>query len=303
MEKHKDKLRLVIAFIIICILGASVYLFLHRNEQTTDDAAIDGHNVVISTKVPGYVKALNIGDNQWVKAGDVLLEIDPDDYIIRRDRSKAALAAAKAQVISADATLKKNQSDLNRMKRLTTQARSQEQLELALSQVQTSQAVVDQLQAHVEEAQADLAQAEKDLADTKIIAPMDGFITKRGVERGNYVQPGQQLVSLVGTDIWVVANFKETQLKNIRKGDAVDIEVDAFPHVKITGKVDSIQRGTGAYFSAFPPENATGNYVKIIQRVPVKIVFDNAQDANIHLGLGMSVTPVVHTGSAEQARE
>lgn len=302
MEKHKNKLKLIIAFIITCIVIAAIYLFIHRNEQTTDDAAIDGRNVVISSKVAGYVKSLNISDNQQVKAGDILLEIDPADYIIRRDKSKAALAAAQAQVVSADAAFKKDQSDLNRMKRLSMQARSQEQLEQASSEAQKSQAVIEQLQAHVMEAQADLAQSEKDLADTKIIAPMDGYITKRGVERGNYIQPGQQLASLVGTELWVVANFKETQLKRIKTGDAVDIEVDAFPDKKITGTVDSIQSGTGAYFSAFPPENATGNYVKIVQRVPVKIVFDSPPE-NIHLGLGMSVTPVVHTGSAENKRE
>lgn len=298
MEKHKAKLKLVILAVIICIVTGALYLFIHRNEETTDDAEIDGRNIAVSAKVAGYVKTLNIADNQKVSAGDILLEIDPADYVIRRDRASAALEAAKAQVVSASATLKKNLSDLSRMQRLSNQARSQEQLEQSTSDAKAAQAVVDELQAHVKQAEADLAQAEKDLADTKIISPIDGFITKRGVERGNYVQPGQQLASLVGTELWVVANFKETQLKHIRAGQEVDIKVDAFPDVKLEGKVDSIQLGTGSYFSAFPPENATGNYVKIIQRVPVKIVFNNPPDAKIHLGLGMSVIPVVNTASA-----
>jgi membrane fusion protein (multidrug efflux system) len=301
MEKHKAKLKWVVLFALVCAVAAGVYVFIHRNEESTDDAAIEGRSVAISPKVAGYVKELHINDNQLVKAGDILLQIDPADYIIRRDRAKAALDAAKAQVISANATLKKSKSDLSRMQRLSNQARSQEQLEQVASDAQAAQAVVDQLKAQADQAEADLAQAEKDLADTSIIAPMDGYITKRGVERGNYVQPGQQLASLAGTEIWVVANFKETQLKHIRPGQMVDIAVDAFPDIKLAGKVDSIQLGTGSYFSAFPPENATGNYVKIIQRVPVKIVFNNPPDNNIHLGLGMSVIPVVHTDSAGSA--
>ena len=184
------------------------------------------------------------------------------------------------------------------MQRLTDKARSQEQLDQVTQTEKSAQASSDQVQAQVRQAEAELAQTEKDLADTKILAPMDGTITKRGVERGDYVQPGQQLGSLVGTELWVVANYKETQLRHMHTGDAVDISVDAFPSAKLEGKIDSIQLGTGSYFSAFPPENATGNYVKIIQRVPVKIVFMQTPDPKLHLGLGMSVTPVVHTDSS-----
>ena len=297
MEKHSAKIKIIVAVIVVGLLAAGIYMFIHRNEESTDDAAIDGRTVILSSKVQGYVKKLNINDNQLVKAGDVLLEIDPTDYTIRRDRAKASLDAAKAQVISSEAVLKRTQSNLNRMQRLSDRARSQEQLEQVTSDERAAQASYDQLQALVKQAEADLAQAEKDLSDTKIVAPIDGHITKRGVELGNYVQTAQQLASLVGTEVWVVANFKETQLKYMRTGDLVDIEVDAFPNAKLSGKIDSVQLGTGAYFSVFPPENATGNYVKVIQRVPVKIVFDPAPDAKLHLGLGMSVVPVVHTGT------
>jgi membrane fusion protein (multidrug efflux system) len=303
MSKNKKKFGKIIAVLLAFLLIAVGYIVMHLNEESTDDASIDGRSVMISPKVMGYVKTLNVNDNQAVKAGDTLLEIDPADYVLRRDNAKAALDAAMAQEISAEATFEKTHSDLKRMQRLSQQARSQEQLEQSTADEKAAQASIDQVKAQVRQAESNLAQAEKDLADTKIIAPMDGYITKRGVERGDYVQPGQQLLTLVGKDIWVVANFKETQLKNMHEGNLVDIKIDAFPNVKLKGKIDSIQMGTGVYFSAFPPQNATGNYVKIIQRVPVKITFTEAPDPKLHLGLGMSVVPVVHIGTAEAVHE
>lgn len=339
--------KVLIVFLAV-VIGASAYYFFHRSEISTDDAAIEGHTVVISPKVQGYVKTLNVQDNQLVKAGDVLLEIDPTDYIIRRDRAKAALDAAKAaanashsnletttvsapsnmdaaaaQVAAAQATWEKSLADRQRMESLfSAGACSRQQLDQAIAteksdrsalnklqadlrSARTAPSVIaaaketsDQLQAQVSQAEADLVQAETDLANTKIIAPIDGRITKRSVEIGNYVQAGQQLGSLVGTELWVVANFKETQLERMRPGQTVDVRIDAFPNVKLRGKVDSFQAGTGSRFSLFPAENATGNFVKIVQRVPVKIVFDNPPDDTLHLGPGMSVVPTVYTESA-----
>lgn len=343
MKTPLSKFILVAA--ILCIVGiVGLYLYAHRYEQSTDDAAIDGHTVTISPKVAGYVKTLNIDDNEMVKAGDVLLEIDDEDYVTRRDHAKASLEAAKAaaeaaennlattdvsapsnldaakaQVESAQANWDKATSDLKRMQRLSNEARSQEQLEQAIANekstksaledaeaklrsaetaprvIAQAQANNDQLEAQVRQAEADLAQAEIDLANTKVIAPIDGRITKRSVEKGNYIQPGQALASLVGNDVWVVANFKETQLAHMRPGQPVTIKVDAYPGLILNGKVDSIQSGTGSFFSAFPPENATGNFVKIVQRVPVKITFDQPADASLTLGPGMSVIPTVDT--------
>lgn len=335
-----------IAFIaVVAVLAAGAgYVYVHRFEESTDDAAISGHTVTLSPKVSGYVTTLNVDDNQQVKAGDVLLEIDPADYITKHDHAQAALDAAKAaalagqnnadstnvsapsnldaagaQVAEAQAKWDKAVSDLKRMQRLSNEARSQEQLDLAISTEKATHSSLDDAQAklrsaqtapktmaqaqnnsdnlaaQVKEAEATLAQTEIDLANTKIIAPIDGRITKRSVERGNYVQPGQALATLVGKDLWVTANFKETQLRDMRPGQPVTIEMDAYPNVTLTGKVDSIQSGTGAYFSAFPPENATGNFVKIVQRVPVKILFDQAPDAVLSIGPGMSVIPTVDT--------
>ena len=131
------------------------------------------------------------------------------------------------------------------------------------------------------------------------MAPQDGWITKRNVEQGNYVQAGQSILSIVTPDIWVTANFKESQLDRMRPGQPVDIGIDAYPHLKLTGHVDSIQLGSGSRFTAFPAENATGNFVKIVQRVPVKIAIDHGLDPDLPLPLGVSAVPTVQlAGSA-----
>ena len=342
MKLNAKSMTIIILFLLI-LGGIGTYYYLQRGEVSTDNAAIDGRTVIISPKVQGYVKALHIQDNQLVKSGDILLEIDPTDYIIRRDHAKAALAAAKsaanasgsnletttvsapanvdaaqAQVSSVQASWEKALADRQRMESLLSagacskqqfdQAVATEksaratldQMEAALHSANTAPSVIaaaqdssEQLQAQVKQAESDLAQAENDLANTKIIAPMDGRITKRSVEVGSYVTAGTQLGSLVGAELWVTANFKENQLENIRSGQPVDIRIDAFPNVRLHGKVDSLQAGTGSHFSLFPAENATGNFVKTVQRVPVKIIFDSLPD--LPLGPGMSVEPTVHT--------
>lgn len=154
---------------------------------------------------------------------------------------------------------------------------------------------VTQLEANIKQAETELKQAQQDLENTKITAPADGRITKRSVEVGSYVSRGTQLCSLVTQELWVTANFKESQLRGIRPGDSVDISVDAFPDMHLIGTVDSFQAGTGTYFSLFPVENATGNFVKTTQRVPVKIRLQDLSDKEkALLGPGMSVVPVVH---------
>ncbi|HEU5047420.1 MAG TPA: HlyD family secretion protein [Rickettsiales bacterium] len=341
ITSKQSKLLLIVAVVLIAFGG---YLFLHAGEESTDDATIDAHVVAISPKVAGYVVKSYLEDNKVVKAGDLLLEIDPRDYVIRRDSARAKLGAAEsayaasghnlettrvsapsnleaaqAQVDAAQATWQKAKNDLQRMKKLSNEARSREQLDAAVAAEKTSRSNYEdakarlrsaqtapkvilsaeagraQLAAQVTQAKADLEQAEKDLADTKIYAAQDGRITRRAVEEGDYVQQAQQLGFIVGKQMWVVANFKETQLKNMHPGQPASIHVDAFPSLEIKGKVDSIQAGTGARFSAFPPENATGNFVKIVQRVPVKILFDAPPSSDISLGVGMSVEPTVYT--------
>ena len=147
------------------------------------------------------------------------------------------------------------------------------------------------------EAQTNVASAQLNLSYTKIIAPGDGRVTRKQVEVGDYVQAGQQIMSLVPVEVWVVANFKESQLKNMRPGQPATVEIDALGGRKFRAHVDSIQAGSGAQFSLLPPENATGNFVKVVQRVPVKIVFDEPLPADHTIGPGLSVTPSVQTSS------
>ena len=156
-----------------------------------------------------------------------------------------------------------------------------------------SEAGVETAAAAVQQAEAKLPQAELNLSYTKIIAPVDARVTARTVQPGNYVQPGQTLLAMVPRNVWVTANFKETQLTYMRPGDPVELSVDAYPNQNFKGRVDSLQVGTGARFSLLPPENAVGNYVKVVQRVPVKIVFDEPLPTNLDIAPGMSVVPKV----------
>src|SRR5262249_39316083 len=148
-------------------------------------------------------------------------------------------------------------------------------------------------EANIGQNKAAVRQADLNLSYTKVTAPEAGRVTRRVVERGNYIQPGQSLLAIVPKNIWVIANYKETQLTHMRPGQPVTVEVDAYPQFKFKGHVDSIQHGAGARFSLFPPENATGNYIKVVQRVPVKIVLDDASQSDLALGPGMSVVPKV----------
>ena len=229
----------------------------------------------------------------------------------------AQLEQAKAQLENAKATKARTQADYDRQKALPKAATSQQDVDaaeaalkqaeaqVALADAQVTQnspvtervgetdAAVSQLKGQVEQAQARLDQANLNLSWTVVKAPQDGWITKRNVEKGNYVAPGQQIFSIVATEVWITANFKESQLVNMRPGQHVAIRIDAYPQLRLEGHVDSIQLGSGSKFTAFPPENATGNFIKIVQRVPVKIVIDKGLDPNIPLPLGISVSPKV----------
>jgi len=236
---------------------------------------------------------------------------------VARKNFPARLAAAQANLASAQANLFKAQTDYQRQIRLPHAATTQQEVDTATANLRAAEAQVAQTQAderqaepveqnigqsdslvkqldgQVKQAQAQLAQAELNLGWTVVSAPSDGWVTKRAVERGSYVQQGQQIMSLVEPDVWVTANFKETQLNHMRPGQPVSINVDAYPALKLRGHVDSVQLGSGAKFTAFPPENATGNFVKIVQRVPVKIIIDSGLDPAIPLPLGISVEPTV----------
>ena len=429
--RSTSKRRLLFGVIgIVLLLGTvtGVRYWLHaRLYESTDDAFIEGHATQVSPKVSGYVQKIYITDNQQVKAGELLVEIDPRDYEARLAQARAALAAAtartkaaraglaltrvtagagveqassgveaarsgveqaraaaaaaqgrvnqlsaavdtaqanvaqaQAQVVAAEAEAVRARADVVRYQSLfdkdvvsrqqfdqataaaatanaqleaarrrvaaaeaqvvearAAQGAAADQYRQSLSQITGTQAQagqaagklseansapqqvavrqseVDTTSAEIEQAEAAVRQAEIDLSYTKIYAPEDGRVTRKSVEQGALLQPGQALFVLVPAEMWVVANFKETQLNRMRPGQAVEIRMDAYPGTMFRGHVDSFQTGTGSRFSLLPPENATGNYVKVVQRLPVKIVFDEQSDSEHLIAPGMSAEPEV----------
>ncbi len=240
--------------------------------------------------------------------------------------AEATVRQTKADADAAEATASRTQADFQRMEELRKQNTiSQQEFDAAQAANQSAQANLNAARqkvavdaSKVDEARATLTATEAaitmalaqwkaaqtnivavqlDLSYAKVFAPCDGRVTRKAVEPGNFVQVGQQLMSIVPTNVWVVANFKESQLRNMRTNQPVLVEIDALGGKKIRAHVDSVQAGSGAAFSLLPPENATGNYVKVVQRVPVKIVFDEPLPADRTIGPGLSVTPDVQVRS------
>ncbi|MFA6321695.1 MAG: HlyD family secretion protein [Candidatus Omnitrophota bacterium] len=284
MDAKKKKL---ILFLIVALAVGGVFITAYiingLTSVSTDDAYITGRIHSIAPKIPGTIKTVNIEDNQNVKKGSVLIEIDPIDYELK-------VGEAQANVGIRQATFEQATRDKNRAEALyKDQVFSKERFENATTAYNLSKA---QLKA----ARQQLKIAKRNLEYTKICSPTDGYVTNKAVEEGNQVQPLQPLLAVVALDdIWIVANYKETQLKNVHPGQRVKIKVDTYPGKVFTGKVDSIMAGTGAAFSLFPPENALGNYVKVVQRIPVKIVFDKTTDKDRILRIGMSCIPSIST--------
>lgn len=237
---------------------------------------------------------------------------------IARVQYPAQYAQARAQIASAQANLKQAQAAYERQHAVDVRATSQQNIDVADAQRQTADANVAQARAQlqtaklvpqqirqaaaaveerlqqVRQAEAQVEQAKLNLAWCEVRAPSDGWVTRRNVQYGTFLQAGTTMFSLVTPQVWITANFKESQLDRIRAGDRVKIGVDAYPQLELHGHVDSVQLGSGSRFSAFPAENATGNFVKIVQRVPVKIVIDSGVPRDHSLPLGLSVTPTVY---------
>jgi membrane fusion protein (multidrug efflux system) len=370
--------------VLVGVAGFFLWRYL-SSYQSTDDAQVDAHLYPVSARVSGYVIRVNVDDNEYVKAGTVLVEVDPKDYQVARDKARADLANAEAtarslnitvpitsvstssqlrysasdvanatagivsaekqlavaheQVVQAEANDVKAQDDLKRYRRLVDRQNVSEQTydqALAISRASTAsvaaghaneaaaQQTVAQAKyrltqaeanlrtagtgpqqvastraralsavADVEQKRALLEQAELNLQYTKIVAPVNGEANKTVVV-GMNVQPGQQLLTMVPLDdVWFTANFKETQLKWLRPGQRADVSVDSSGRT-YRAHVDSIGGATGPLFSLLPPENATGNYVKIVQRIPVKIVLERGENRDRQLRPGMSVIPTVY---------
>jgi membrane fusion protein (multidrug efflux system) len=369
------------------VVGALLFWWHSTYYEDTDDAQVNGHLIQISSRIAGQVIKVDVDENQEVKKGDVLVEIDPKDFQVAVQQAEAnvqnaeasyeaarvnvpvininttsalssagadvhgsnaqvaqseqQLDAAKARVVQAQANATKSDADLERYRPLVEKdviskqqfdaavaaadankaalveakanvvaaedavrvakdrvAQSQAQLQFAQTapkQVEIQKAKADQAAAAVAQAQAELDQARLNLSYTKIIAPENGIVTRKSVEINQNVSVGQNMMTLVSLDdLWITANFKETQLEHMRKDQPVVIEVDAYGGRKYDGKISQIGGATGSVLSLFPPENATGNYVKVVQRVPVRIDLTNPQQNSDHLlRPGLSVEPKV----------
>ncbi|MDE8348813.1 MAG: HlyD family secretion protein [Acidocella sp.] len=313
----------VILFLVLASVAAAglVYYLLNRGYETTDDAQIDGNIYQISPRVAGQVVQVLVNDNQHVTQGQVLVQLDPRDEQAALAKAEADQAQAQAQVAVAqanqgqatanitvaDASFLQAKQDYDRYRAINQRAISQQQLDSATATISAAKAKYDYAlqqqvgaQASVTAAEAALTaanvavdNAKLQLSYTSITAPAAGRIAMRTVRAGNVEAAGAGLMALVGDDVWVTANYKETQLSGIHPGEPATITVDAIPGITFKAHVDSIGAGTGAVFSLLPSENATGNYVKVIQRVPVKLVFDDNRAAQFGLAPGLSVLPSI----------
>jgi membrane fusion protein (multidrug efflux system) len=384
--KRMARVKIIAPVVVLLLAAAAALTYYHyAGWESTDDAQIDGYINPISSRVAGYITNVYVDDNQYVKAGTLLAQIDPKDYEVSVASAQATLdndqatadasqvnvpvisvntssqltsaeadvanarsgisaaeqqlAAAQAAVLQAEANSAKAQDDVKRYKQLVDKEEISEQVYVqavqtsngaiaavtaATANVRAAQDAVSQSQSRLAQASASVAtaqtgpqqiriqrsravaasaaaqksktaveQAQLNLGYTRIVAPVDGVVAKRSAQPGQYVSPGQQLMAVVPLDdIWVTANFKETQLQNMRPGNHVEIHVDAYGRT-YSGYVESIAGGTGAVFSLLPPENATGNYVKVVQRLPVRLRLDKGQDPDHRLRPGMSVVPDV----------
>lgn len=325
--------RLVTALVALASLAALAWgvraFLLSRVRVGTDDAQVEGHIIPVLARVGGYVRTVSVGDDQEVRLGQLLTEIDDRDLRAGLARAEADLAvaqsnsgvsgqavaqleAARAGVQQAEADARRADSDLERYRGLAGQdiitpqqldaaeaaaASAKAQVAAAQNRVTAASAQVRGAGGQVASALAARDQAALALSYARITAPSDGVVSEKTVEIGQLVQPGQALLAIVPLrDVWVVANLKETQLQHVRPGQGVEIRADTYPGRVVRGHVGSLSAATGAKFSLLPPDNATGNFVKVVQRVPVKILIDSPFDPARPLRPGMSVRVSIHTG-------
>ncbi len=299
----------VILFAVLALigLGFGIYWWINRDFATTDDAAIDGTICTIAPQIARRVVAVEVTDNQHVTAGQVLVKLDDRDEQVALLHAQATVAQALAQQAQAEAaaeetaaTLTQAEQDYKRFTSINPRATTRQQVDAATAAIHAQQAKLSAAEADMQAAAAALtvAKAQEEsaklqLSYTAITAPIDGHVAMKSVQLGNVVAPGSPMMALVGDEVWVTANYKETQLAGIKPGAKATVTVDAYPGVTFKAHVDSVQYGTGAVFSLLPAQNATGNYIKIVQRVPVKIMFNDSRTGRYLLAPGMSVVPEV----------
>lgn len=315
---RKRSVFLVMGLILLALVGVGVRRWIYGfSHVSTDNAQVDGHIIPILPKVGGFVMEVRVDDNRPVKEGDTLVVLDDRDYKARLSQADADLGVAlasvsnrarvgmaEAQVAQAQANAQKAHADLDRLKPLAEQdIVSKQQLDAAEATARAADAALASAQAGLVGADARVAaaraardQAALNLSYTRVTAPSTGVVSKKNVEVGQLVQAGQPLMTVVPLDdIWVTANLKETQVADVKPGDAVDFTVDAYGGTHFCGKVESLSPATGAKFSLLPPDNATGNFTKVVQRLPVRIRLCGPQDAQHVLRPGMSVVTTITT--------
>jgi membrane fusion protein, multidrug efflux system len=341
-KSAKKKLVLMGVGVLLALAAAAYgvhYLLVGRFMVSTDDAYVRANNTTLGARVSGHVAAILPGDNTLVHAGDVIFRIDDGDYRIAVDAARTRIATqqatidrigrqvtalqsaveqANAQIVSADAGLKRAGLDYERQQALSTKGfasratfevseagrdqgvaalkAAQAAYDAARDNVEVIKAQQDEARAQFAELQTSLAKAERDLDFTSVRAPVDGTFSNRLVSTGDFIVVGQRLGNVVPLDdVFIDANFKETQLKRIRPGQPVTISVDAYGHRKFAGFVDSISPAAGSVFTLLPPDNATGNFTKIVQRLPVRVRVPKDVARQNLLRAGMSVYATVDT--------
>lgn len=274
--KNKRK-ELMIGGGVLAFVAVAVFGYYEWSHVSTDNAQIQAHTLMLSSKVPGIVLEVLAQDNETVKEGQVLARIDSKDYANNVKQVESELEGVKAKLRDAEANFKR-MSDLYK------------QNVVSRAQYDNAEATFREVGKKAQAFQAQLSQAELNASYTEIKAPADGRIARKAVEPGMVIPAGQPLFGFVASkDRWVIANFKETEITNITKGKAVKIEVDALPGLDFHGEVESLSPSTGAVFSLLPPDNATGNFTKVVQRVPVKIKLLNLTPEDIErLQAGLS---------------
>ena len=330
----------VVASLFVVAIGGVFYLNQPESAnatQSTDDAYIQADFTLVSPQIAGKISQVLVDDNDVVKQGDVIATLDDRDFVAAVNTAKAQVVSAQASIKSLQAkllnqdavieqaqatvdanisTLKLAQFNLERYRNLaadgsgTVQARQEAEAQVSIQQANLrkneagllaakqnkmiQQADIDQAKAALQQAQSMLDVANLQLSYTQITAPIDGIVGKKSLRVGSYVNPGVSLLAVVPLDqVYVHANFRETQLANVKAGQAVNIEVDALPGKVFTGHVDSLAPASGVSYSAVAPHNATGNFTKIVQRLPVKIIIDAGQVDAAQLRVGMSVVPTI----------
>src|SRR5207248_913599 len=278
----------------VILIGVLLYWLHARNFESTDDAYTTTHVHEISARVAGTVESVNVDDNQLVKAGQRLVVLDRRYFKEAVEQARAQALQRPAAAQQARANLDHAQQDYDRFTKLSHEkVVSKQDLDNATAALRSGKGAMDAATSDLATAEATLHNAELQLSYTTIVAPADGVVGKKTVETGMRIQPGQALMAVVERNVWVLGNFKETQIARMRVGQHVDVKIDSIPDHKFSAHIDSLQPGTGSTFALLPPDNATGNFTKIVQRVPVKIVLDDVGKYRSRVVPGLSCEPKI----------